>query len=71
MPIVELEEQAVAGTTPHCLRCGFCADPDYPSGALFEKSVNDMSVPSFPQFVEVTGQPDTAQETRQLAGATR
>jgi GNAT superfamily N-acetyltransferase len=32
--------------------CGFCADPDYPSGALFQKPVAGISVPAFPQFTE-------------------
>lgn len=49
--------------------CGFCADPDYPSGALFQKPVSKMAVPSFPQFVEVATAPATAQETRQIADA--
>jgi len=32
--------------------CGFCDDPDYPSGALFEKPVAGVGVPALPQFTE-------------------
>jgi len=32
-------------------RCGSCADPDYPSGALFQKPVSAISEPLFPQFI--------------------
>jgi hypothetical protein len=32
--------------------CGFCADPSYPSGALFQKPVSAIIKPSVPQFVE-------------------
>jgi GNAT superfamily N-acetyltransferase len=32
--------------------CGFCADPDYPSGALFQKPVSAITKPSVPQFIE-------------------
>jgi RimJ/RimL family protein N-acetyltransferase len=32
-------------------RCGSCADPDYPSGALFQKPVSAIREPRFPQFV--------------------
>jgi GNAT superfamily N-acetyltransferase len=34
--------------------CGTCADPDYPSGALFEKSVAGIPVPTCPQFTETS-----------------
>jgi len=30
--------------------CGNCADPTYPSGALFQKPVSMIIKPSFPQF---------------------
>jgi GNAT superfamily N-acetyltransferase len=33
-------------------RCGSCADPDYPSGALFQKPVSEITTPCFPQFTE-------------------
>lgn len=32
--------------------CGFCADPSYPSGALFQRPVAVITRPSVPQFVE-------------------
>jgi GNAT superfamily N-acetyltransferase len=32
--------------------CGFCAAPDYPSGALFQKPVSAITKPSVPQFIE-------------------
>jgi hypothetical protein len=32
--------------------CGACADPCYPSGALFQKPVRAIRKPRFPQFVE-------------------
>jgi ribosomal protein S18 acetylase RimI-like enzyme len=32
--------------------CGTCADPDYPSGALFQKPVSAIREPVFPQFTE-------------------
>ena len=32
--------------------CGFCADPDYPSSALFQKPVATISTPSAPMFLE-------------------
>ena len=51
--------------------CGLCADPDYPSGALFQKSVYDMSVPSFPQFAEAVSPPARVEETRRLADTAR
>jgi GNAT superfamily N-acetyltransferase len=35
--------------------CGQCADPDYPSGALFEKPVAEIVVPRFPKFTETSG----------------
>jgi hypothetical protein len=35
--------------------CGHCADPDYPSGALFEKPVAETVVPRFPKFTETSG----------------
>ena len=34
--------------------CGTCADPDYPSGALFEKPVAGMRVPACPKFIETS-----------------
>jgi GNAT superfamily N-acetyltransferase len=34
--------------------CGFCADPDYPSGALFQKPVSAITKPSVPLFIEFT-----------------
>lgn len=33
-------------------RCGTCADPGYPSGALFQKPVSAIKAPPFPKFVE-------------------
>ena len=33
-------------------RCGSCADPDYPSGALFQKPVAAIRRPRFPKFTE-------------------
>jgi hypothetical protein len=32
--------------------CGECADPRYPSGALFQKLVATITEPSFPRFPE-------------------
>jgi acetyltransferase (GNAT) family protein len=32
--------------------CGFCADPSYPSGALFQKPVSAIRRPDRPQFAE-------------------
>ena len=34
--------------------CGICADPDYPSGALFEKPVAGIRVPAHPKFTETS-----------------
>ena len=34
--------------------CGTCADPDYPSGALFEKPVAGIRVPAYPKFTETS-----------------
>lgn len=34
--------------------CGTCADPDYPSGALFEKPVAGIPVPTRPKFTETS-----------------
>lgn len=34
--------------------CGYCADPGYPSGALFEKPVAGIVVPRFPKFTETS-----------------
>jgi hypothetical protein len=34
--------------------CGTCADPDYPSGALFEKPVAGIRVPACPKFTETS-----------------
>jgi len=31
--------------------CGLCADPSYPSGALFQKPVSAIKKPSVPQFM--------------------
>lgn len=36
-------------------RCGTCADPDYPSGALFQKPVYMIKKPLFPKFVLIPG----------------
>jgi Acetyltransferase (GNAT) family len=36
--------------------CGFCADPGYPSGALFQKPVSKIRKPEVPQFGESSGQ---------------
>jgi hypothetical protein len=35
--------------------CGFCADPSYPSGALFQKPVSAITKTSAPQFTESHG----------------
>jgi GNAT superfamily N-acetyltransferase len=35
--------------------CGWCADPSYPSGALFQKPVSSITKPSMPQFWEEVG----------------
>jgi GNAT superfamily N-acetyltransferase len=35
--------------------CGFCPDPGYPSGALFQKPVAAIVKPSIPQFTESAG----------------
>ena len=32
--------------------CGFCADPQYPSGTLFQKPVSAITMPSTPMFRE-------------------
>ena len=34
--------------------CGICADPDYPSGALFQKPVAGIRVPRSPTFTETS-----------------
>ena len=34
--------------------CGICEDPDYPSGALFEKPVAGIWVPRYPKFTETS-----------------
>lgn len=34
--------------------CGKCADPDYPSGALFQKPVAGIRGPGFPDFTETS-----------------
>lgn len=34
--------------------CGFCADRDYPSGALFQKPVSAIKRPSVPQFSQAS-----------------
>ena len=48
--------------------CGFCANPAYPSGALFQKPVSAIRMPSDPQFAEV---PPSAESTanRSLLGS--
>ena len=33
--------------------CGFCTNPAYPSGALFQKPVSAIRMPSDPQFTEI------------------
>jgi GNAT superfamily N-acetyltransferase len=37
--------------------CGFCPDPGYPSGALFQKPIAAI-VSSAPQFTELPGRPE-------------
>jgi hypothetical protein len=37
--------------------CGFCADPEYPSSALFQKPVATIGQPSDPLFLESPDQP--------------
>ena len=44
--------------------CGTCADPDYPSGALFEKPVAGIRAPACPKFTET---PADSQFTESLA----
>ena len=39
------------------LPCGSCADPYYPSGALFQKPVPAIRQPSFPRFAETFSPP--------------
>lgn len=58
--------------------CGTCLDPDYPSGALFQKPISMISPPTHPQFIEptrpqFTGHADlvTKNADRQLVGAGR
>lgn len=52
--------------------CGHCADPDYPSGALFEKPVTGIRVPACPKFTETsvdsqfTEPPANVEETAKL-----
>jgi GNAT superfamily N-acetyltransferase len=35
-------------------RCGTCPDPEYPSGALFEKPVAEIMAPKFQKFTETS-----------------
>ena len=44
--------------------CGKCADPKYPSGALFQKPVAGITVPGFPKFTETSAD---SQATEPLA----
>jgi hypothetical protein len=44
--------------------CGFCADSNYPSGALFQKPVSAITLPFVPQFIE--SPPDQPGIGRQL-----
>jgi hypothetical protein len=44
--------------------CGFCADPDYPSGALFQKPVSAVRPSIIPQFMQ--SPPDQPGTGRQL-----
>jgi GNAT superfamily N-acetyltransferase len=37
--------------------CGFCADPAYPSSALFQKPVSAIRKPRIPQFIEAADRP--------------
>jgi RimJ/RimL family protein N-acetyltransferase len=48
-------------------RCGSCADPNYPSGALFQKPVSAIRKPRFPQFTEYSGSLETAASLDQAA----
>ena len=41
-------------------RCGSCADPGYPSGALFQKPVCAITEARFPQFTEYPATPGSA-----------
>ena len=50
--------------------CGRCPDPDYPSGALFQKPISTISPPARPQFTEHVD-PVTRDTDRQLVGAAR
>jgi GNAT superfamily N-acetyltransferase len=45
------------------LPCGSCADPGYPSGALFQKPVIDIAEPTFPRFAETVREPMRAHAT--------
>jgi GNAT superfamily N-acetyltransferase len=38
--------------------CGFCPDPDYPSGALFQKPVAAIPNPAAPRFTESPDHPE-------------
>lgn len=38
--------------------CGFCADPGYPSGALFQKPAAVIMKPRIPQFTDSSRPPD-------------
>jgi hypothetical protein len=49
--------------------CGVCADPSYPSGALFQKPVAAIRNPVAPQFVESHTGPAGAERLPELVGA--
>ena len=41
-------------------RCGSCPDPQYPSGALFQKPIAAIRKSRFPQFTEYPVTPEAA-----------
>lgn len=49
------------------LQCGSCADPGYPSGALFQKPVMDIPESAFPRFAETARAPVHALATSRPA----
>lgn len=48
--------------------CGFCVDPSYPSGALFQKPVSAIVKASAPQFVESRDESAEGERLPEFAG---
>lgn len=48
--------------------CGTCADPDYPSGALFEKPIAGIPVPTRPKFTETSADSLFTEPPRERGG---